>query len=1347
MKTSFLGKGKFKLVLFATLCAVVLGCAIFLCFNIYSNNNSSAENSEITQTEIVAPELEAKATATTSVTAPAFIESGGTTLTLPPSAHYMNARLGGYDSTYMTYSGPLSNAGGVYYVSFTSNRGGTYSVTFTAKSGYTLDGASSVTLTLTITAYSVTAPTFNGGGTTKTLKSTDHYMLANVQDYDSTYMTFTGPLSSAGGVYYVSFTSNRGGTYSVTFTAKSGYTLDGASSVTLTLTVTSDAIAISPDFSYSTITYGSNSGTPTVTGNTGGGTVTWSIAAGTGSATINSTTGVISPTKAGTVTVTMSVAAKDNYASGTKTKSVTINARSVSSATVTLETTSYTYDGTEKKPTTSVKVGSTTLTANTDYTVTYSNNKNAGTAKVTVTGKGNYTGSIVKEFTINPRNISNASFGEIGDKNYNNGLEIKPTPTITDTALSATLAEGTDFTFSYANNTNAGQATVTVTGTGNYTGTKSTTFTIIGLDISECVIGTISDCTYNGTAQTPTATVTLNGTTLSSVTDFTFSYTENINVGEATLTVTGKGNYSGKASKKFTIVPRSIMGATVADIAAQSYTGNAVEPLPRVTDLGRTLTKDTDYTLSYEHNIEMGAATVIITGKGNFAGTLTANFKIVADINKVTVTGIDLEYGWTGAAITPEPSLTLGGVPLVKGTDYTLEYTDNTDLGIATVTIKGIGNYNSTKTVTFKIVAVDIADATLSGIDKNYAYTGSAITPEPQLVLNGKTLVKDTDFTVTYRNNIDLGAAVIEINGIGNYTGTKSTAFTIIKANIGTAQVDSVNPAYEQTGSAIEPPPVVTLNGVTLVKDRDYTVKYENNVEIGTATYVITGIGNYEGSITGSFKITIALPEVEVDFVSYNGTDKLFAGKALPEITATATYNGATVEGTLSWDLKEPILEEGTHDYYWTFTPADVDNFAVVTGYKTLTAEKPNYVAIRAEWRSGSQPELFTSSTIAFLKQNLKITGIFSSGDVEEIVGGYALVGSWDSPEATNTVKMPVNGGDDFTVTVNFGAWSDTIVSVVIQDVILKEITVDPAEGKEIKTEYTALDGFDVSSVVVTAKYNDGSEKVLPSGNNGYSVVYEKGADSLQFGDTKVTFSFTDNGVTKTVEINGLTVAKKPLDKPLVFTPEDIDYNYGKPVTDGIGLKDLPDWINVTYVYEDEEGNILDPSAVKNAGKYKVTAKFTVDKNHEDIDDITATFEIKKLTPVLNPSVGGSLSVGKSLSELTVVAGGEAPAGKLTWDNAAYQLQEGVNKCYYTFTPDDTVNFNVVHGFVEVTASGVQTPAVNGAGLVGWQIALIIICLVVVTIALIALTVALKSRRAATDSDGFYDDASPEDMN
>ena len=145
--------------------------------------------------------------------------------------------------------------------------------------------------------------------------------------------------------------------------------------------------------------------------------------------------------------------------------------------TVELKTTSYTYDGKEKKPGVVVKDAEGKEIASSNYTLTYTNNKNVGTGKVTVTFDGNhYKGSITKTFIINAKNISTVTVPTVGNKAYT-GNQIKPTLTIKDG--STTLKNGADYTLSYSNNTNTGKATITITGKGNYKGTKKVTFRII----------------------------------------------------------------------------------------------------------------------------------------------------------------------------------------------------------------------------------------------------------------------------------------------------------------------------------------------------------------------------------------------------------------------------------------------------------------------------------------------------------------------------------------------------------------------------------------------------------------------------------------------------------------------------------------------------------------------------------------------------------------------------------------------------------------------------------------------------------------------------------------------------
>ena len=147
---------------------------------------------------------------------------------------------------------------------------------------------------------------------------------------------------------------------------------------------------------------------------------------------------------------------------------------SISKASVTLSTSTYAYDGKAETPSVTVKVGGKTLKKDTDYTVSYSNNTKVGTAKVTITGKGNYTGSVSKTYSIK-NNFKKATVSGISTKAFT-GKNI--TQSITVKYNGKTLKKGTDYTVSYSNNKKVGTATVKITGKGSYTGTITKTFKI-----------------------------------------------------------------------------------------------------------------------------------------------------------------------------------------------------------------------------------------------------------------------------------------------------------------------------------------------------------------------------------------------------------------------------------------------------------------------------------------------------------------------------------------------------------------------------------------------------------------------------------------------------------------------------------------------------------------------------------------------------------------------------------------------------------------------------------------------------------------------------------------------------
>ena len=147
---------------------------------------------------------------------------------------------------------------------------------------------------------------------------------------------------------------------------------------------------------------------------------------------------------------------------------------SISKASVTLSTSTYAYDGKAKKPGVTVKLNGKTLKNGTDYTVSYSNNTKVGTATVKIMGKGNYTGSVSKTYSIK-NNFKKATVSGISTKAFT-GKNI--TQNITVKYNGKTLKKGTDYTVSYSNNKKIGTATVKIAGKGSYTGTVTKTFKI-----------------------------------------------------------------------------------------------------------------------------------------------------------------------------------------------------------------------------------------------------------------------------------------------------------------------------------------------------------------------------------------------------------------------------------------------------------------------------------------------------------------------------------------------------------------------------------------------------------------------------------------------------------------------------------------------------------------------------------------------------------------------------------------------------------------------------------------------------------------------------------------------------
>ncbi len=169
-------------------------------------------------------------------------------------------------------------------------------------------------------------------------------------------------------------------------------------------------------------------------------------------------------------------------------------------------------------------------------------------------------------------------------------------------------------------------------------------------------------------------------------------------------------------------------------------------------------------------------------------GTLSITQKSVA-------TGISIDAianrTYTGSALTPALVVKDGNTTLTLGTDYTVAYTSNTNVGTATATITGTGNYSGTKTQAFSIVAKAASMLTIDAI-ANQNFTGAALTPALVVKDGSRTLTLGTDYTAAYTNNINVRTATVTVTGTGNYTGTKTQTFNIAAKAASTLTIDAI---------------------------------------------------------------------------------------------------------------------------------------------------------------------------------------------------------------------------------------------------------------------------------------------------------------------------------------------------------------------------------------------------------------------------------------------------------------------------------------------------------------------------------------------------------------------------
>lgn len=469
-------------------------------------------------------------------------------------------------------------------------------------------------------------------------------------------------------------------------------------------------------------------------------------------------------------------------------------------------------------------------------------------------------------------------------------------------------------------------------------------------------IADIEDQAYTGRQIKPEFRVYYGKKLLVEKQDYTVSYKNNTNVGTAQIIVNGKGNYTGKFEKTFSITPLDITGdlAELEDLYVLYNSKKAQKPSFTVKANGKKLSINKEYKVEWinENNETNGGCKearsydVVISGINNYKGSVTKHFVISNPeqvlMSKVSIAKIpDQKYddwlkdGDENVLVTPKLNVTYKKNPLVAGKDYTVEYKNNSSIGTATAVIHGTGTtYAGSKSISFKIVGTNITSFKINGLDKNgYIYTGEVIEPAITVdkttivkgIKNTTTLVKDKDYVISYLNNTNVGKATIVVTGVGSYTGQVKANYNIKAFDFAINEASRISVSYDTSCGYITggvcPDVTVRFNGTELILNKDFTVKYNNNkvVKAADATdkkgkligpnFVITGKGNYKGSYAAQY---FTIEKQDISSLSINITDRMASSKANSYVSKPVVTDVLSVKQNMlkqNTDYEAPVYQ------------------------------------------------------------------------------------------------------------------------------------------------------------------------------------------------------------------------------------------------------------------------------------------------------------------------------------------------------------------------------------------------------------------------------------------------------
>ena len=913
----------------------------------------------------------------------------------------------------------------------------------------------------------------------------------------------------------------------------------------------------------------------------------------------------------------------------------------------------------------------------------------------------------VGTLTVTPANIDTVTIDAIGEKEYT-GEQITPEPVV-KAADGTALVKGTDYDVEYGTNIELGTkaGSVIIKGKGEYQGETTVYFAIVKatspltltVNDSEGPV-TISygdSLTFkgNGTEITSTSAGIRVEYKTAGADDSAYTTYNNtpLNVGTYDFRAYRDVSTYYKDGPSTNTVGVTIKAKNIADlnftVEEQTYGSTGK---PTFTVEGFTLTEDTDYTLSgYENNTNAGSATFTITGNGNFYGSKVLPYTIKpkplgANVIENAFAGVKTsEVVYTGNPYTPEvpESVTIGADTLVKGRDYTVEYTNNTNAGLATITITSKPGSNYTfktinKTFTIKpkqikinsshydwvsyVIDDEIDDYDLHG-SPYFKYDGNPhgikLQFKDDALVNGiklETLVRITYTSETTRTNAAGYTTTVKLELKEDY----KTNYQLLNGNDEVVQERPLSKDWNIHAVNLEPSTTAHTLNVLCDKLVETGTKQECTYDLSwlgatpkTIDVVDGSVSNFEYEdldksnmsnikfvgVTAKAENTTGSIKLKLTFVNYNDYELTIPVKYINKKPVTVSME--KIEAVYG-DSYTPVVMLGDKDVTanCTFTyngstekPTNAGTYTVVATYSDNVEEDgyPGHTGTATATLTISQRPLTAKVTYPAITYGDAVD--VTDANVCKVEFGNLVTGESLTKGTDFTVRTNYKAGDNVEGDYGFFITLDENSAVAKNytvPTVTGTLTVNPKSLTAAMVEdVTAGLTYNGSAQTPTVTVKDG-EKTLTSGTD-YTLTYKNNTNA---GTATVTVEGEGNytgKVTKTFKI------EKADPTITLVRAASVDYTGAQYSNKNVEVT-KPSDIEVTYEYYlQNDTACTTPVKPIDAGSYKVRISFAGNDNYNAVQPTaTVDFTINKVNHSISIAAASVTYTGAPYSETNI---------------------------------------------------------------------------------------------------------------